>query len=379
MPDIADTEYQDEQSQEIEQDGLALELAVLAIIAARLGKVDKNTTYSDARLWLNADMEKIERLFYKYSTRMTKHSDSIMDEMAAHNDEWAKEFYAAKGIEQVKVKDSDTLGTILNNGKTDTNKGIKAIINTNVAGIVDNNGNFISLREGYIATINEVITAMTAGEATYQQAISKAVTRLSNYGLRVQYASGLKRELYAAVRTNVMDGYRQTMQDLRTQQGKEFGADGVEISTHGQCAPDHLPYQGRQYTNDEFEQLQRKLDRPIGGVNCRHITYPIVMGVSSKKYTSKQLAEIKKNSTRKVTFKGLDGKERTMTAYEATQYQRTVEATIRKQRMKQYIGDSAKVDTSKQKENISRLTKEYKRMSKEMGLSTRMERTKLPE
>lgn len=379
MADIADTEYQDEQSQDIEQDGLALELAVLAIIAARLGKVDKNTTYSDTRLWLNDDMEKIERLFDKYSTRITKDSDKILDEMASSNDEWAKEFYSAKGIEQVKVKDSDTLGTILNNGKTDANKGIKSIINTNVAGLVDNNGNFISLREGYISTIDEAITAMTAGEATYQQAISKAVTRLSNYGLRVQYASGLKRELYAAVRTNVMDGYRQTMQDLRTQQGKEFGADGVEISTHGQCAPDHLPYQGKQYTNDEFEQLQNKLDRPIGGVNCRHITYPIVMGVSSKKYTNKQLAEIKKNSTRKVTFKGLDGKERTMTAYEATQYQRTVEAAIRKQRMKQYIGDSAKVDTSKQKENISRLTKEYKRMSKEMGLSTRMERTKLPE
>lgn len=378
MADIADTEYQDEQSQDIEQDGLALELAVLAIIASRLGKVDKNTTYSDARLWLNADMEKIERLFDKYSIRMTKHSDSIMDEMAAKNDDWAKEFYAAKGIEQVKTKDSDALGIILGIGKEDTNKGIKAIINTNVAGLVDNNGNFISLREGYIATINEAITAMTAGEVTYQQAISKAVTRLSNYGLRVQYASGLKRELYAAVRTNVMDGYRQTMQDLRTQQGKEFGADGVEISTHGQCAPDHLPYQGRQYTNDEFEQLQRKLDRPIGGVNCRHITYPIVMGVSSKKYMNKQLAEIKKNSTRKVTFKGLDGKDRTMTAYEATQYQRTVEATIRKQRMKQYIGDSANADTSKQRENISRLTKEYKRMSKEMGLSTRMERTKLP-
>lgn len=379
MPDIADTEYQDEQSQDIEQDGLALELAVLAIIASRLGKVDKDTTYSDARLWLNADMEKIERLFDKYSARITKHSDAILDDMAAQNDEWAKEFYAAKGVEQVKTKDSDALGIILGIGKEDTNKGIKSIINTNVAGLIDNNGNFISLREGYIATINEAITAMTAGEATYQQAISKAVTRLSNYGLRVQYASGLKRELYAAVRTNVMDGYRQTMQDLRTQQGKEFGADGVEISTHGQCAPDHLPYQGRQYTNDEFEQLQRKLDRPIQGINCRHVVYPIVMGVSSKKYTNKQLAEIKKNSTRKVTFKGLDGKERTITAYEATQYQRTVEATIRKQRMKKYIGDSAMVDTAKINDNINRLTKEYRRMSKEMGLSTRMERTELPE
>lgn len=379
MADIADTEYQDEQSQTIEEDGLALELAVLAIIASRLGKVDKNTTYSDARLWLNDDMEKIERLFDKYSTRIMKHSDSIMNDMASQNDKWAEEFYAAKGIEQIKAKDSDTLGTILGIGTEDTTKGIKAIVNTSVAGLVDGKGNFIPLREGYIATINEAITAMTAGEATYQQAISKAVTRLSNYGLRVQYASGLKRELYAAVRTNVMDGYSQTMQDLRTQQGKEFGADGVEISTHGQCAPDHLPYQGRQYTNEEFDRLQKKLDRPIQGANCRHIVYPILIGVSSKKYTNKQLADIKKNSTRKVTFKGLDGIERTMTAYEATQYQRTVEATIRKQRMKQYIGDSAKVDTSRHRENISRLTREYKRMSEEMGLSTRIERTELPE
>lgn len=39
--------------------------------------------------------------------------------------------------------------------------------------------------------------------------------------------------------------------------GESFGADGIEISAH-------LPYQGKQFSNEEFEQLQQILKRPVG-------------------------------------------------------------------------------------------------------------------
>ena len=103
------------------------------------------------------------------------------------------------------------------------------------------------------------------------------------------YPSGSTRELYAAVSMNVMDGFRLTMQDIRDQQAQRFKADGIEVSAHGKCAEDHLPYQGRQYTKEEFERIQQRLRRPIGkGMNCRHMVTGVVLGVSSNAYTEEQ-------------------------------------------------------------------------------------------
>ena len=38
-----------------------------------------------------------------------------------------------------------------------------------------------------------------------------------------------------------------------------LGANGVEIDAHMLCAEDHLPYQGGQYSNEEFESIQNDL------------------------------------------------------------------------------------------------------------------------
>ena len=38
--------------------------------------------------------------------------------------------------------------------------------------------------------------------------------------------------------------------------GQKFGADGVELSAHAICAPDHLAVQGRQFSNEEFDKMQ---------------------------------------------------------------------------------------------------------------------------
>ncbi len=63
---------------------------------------------------------------------------------------------------------------------------------------------------------------------------------------------------------------------------KSAGADGIEISAHVLCAEDHLPYQGKQYSNKDFERIQASLDRPFGQWNCKHTMYPIILGVSDE-------------------------------------------------------------------------------------------------
>ena len=378
MPNIDDTEYQDEEANELDRDGYALELAVLSVVASRLGKVTESTTYSDSRVWLNSDISKIEKLLEKGAGIISKAADGIFDRMADANDDWAAKFFDRAGVEQVRTADNPWLSDILSTAKKNMGKNASALCNTSVVSLVTPDGEIRPIRDAYIDIVDSAITAMKAGEETYQQAIAKAVDNLASGGLRVQYASGVTRDLHTAVRTNIMDGYRDTMVELRQQQGKEFGANGVEVSAHSNCAPDHQDIQGRRFTNEKFERIQNGLRRPIGGSGCRHTVFPVIIGTSTKNYTSKELDEIRKRSNAKVTVTGLDGKERTMTRYEATQYQRRIETLIRKQRGRQQVSDEAgdSLTSKAAKDRAKKLTAEYKRISREAGLTTRMGRTK---
>lgn len=378
MADIEDTSYQDEEQQELDEDGLAIGLSVLLVIAARLRQISKSTTYAKAREWMAKDMQIIERYLEQGGDMLSKAADGIIDRMADENDRWASKFYERAGVDQTKHKDSPRMTEIVDAEKARNAKTAKSLCNTSVVGLVDSDGNFTPIRKAYIKTIEKAITAMQTSEQAYTQAIGEAVETLSKSGLRVRYASGRTMELYGAVRMNVMDGYRATMQELRTAQGDEFGADGVEVSAHGNCAKDHQDIQGRQFTKEAFERENRKLKRQIGTNNCRHIAFPVILGVSTRKYTSKELAEIKERSNRKVTVKGLDGKERTMTSYEATQYQRAIERSVRKQRARERIAKEAgSSDVEKAaRAEARRLMGEYRRISKEAGLVAQPERTR---
>ena len=95
-------------------------------------------------------------------------------------------------------------------------------------------------------------------------------------------------------------------------------------TVHAGCAPDHLRYQGRQFSKRQFEKLQGELERPIGEYNCRHIAFPIILGVSRPAHTEQELGRLEEMSTRKLEF---DGRE--YTQYEATQLQRKLETAMR--------------------------------------------------
>ena len=161
----------------------------------------------------------------------------------------------------------------------------------------------------------------------YASAVRQALKEAAADGLRVQYASGATRRLDSAVRMNVLDGIRQLNQDVTIQTGKEYGADGVELSAHRLCAEDHLPYQGRQFSLKEYERLQAQLERPIGMWNCRHFAFPIILGVSEPAHSPELLENYRRSSQERITIDGV-----TKTRYEWTQQQRKLETAVRRQK-----------------------------------------------
>lgn len=383
MVDPTSAEHQQDIEDALDVIGTGIELSVLLVIVERLAKSDGKTV-AEVFAEIPKDMARIERILEQGAEVYTAEVLHNLDVMADANDDWAKPFYEARKVEQVKHATNKVTGSVVKNAKTTAAKNVSAMCDTSVLGFAVPDGKgykCIGMKDAYKAVVRHAVTAMKQGESTYQTAVSRAVTALSNNGLRVMYPGGNTMELYAAVRMNVMDNYRQTLMEMREIQGDEFGADGYEVSAHEQCAPDHQPYQGQQYPKKIWEAVKYSPDsgRPlIDGANCKHTAYPIIMGISSPAYTKAQIAKMNASSERNVTYTGLDGSKRTSSRYEATQYQRTVERRCRQLDTREAL-DRARGDTeaaNKAKEERRATLAHYRSMSKEMGLTTREERTR---
>lgn len=359
----------------VESAATAVELAVLGVVAAALGSITASTTYAKMRAQEARDLKAIEQALKRGNKLLKAQSSKLLDNMADATDDWAAKYYTAASKKQIKAAQNANIKPTLDAGKKANDKAIDSLCRTSVMQIVSPDGELLPIAKAYRAHVDNAIRAIKSGDDVYQNAISKAVNDLASYGLRVRYESGATRELYAAVRTNVMDGYRTTMDGIRSTQGREFGADGVEVTAHGMCAPDHQPYQGRQYSKRDFDKLNATLERPlVTGANCHHSTFPVLLGVSSDKYTDKELQAIADRSNQEITFAGVGGQPITMTRYDATQYQRKVEGAIRQNNMAARLADSASASTDA-KRKARELTAYYKAMSKDSGLTTRIERT----
>lgn len=244
------------------------------------------------------------------------------------------------------------------------------------------------IAQTYQTVVDEAIQASQSGTIDYNTAMYRTLKQLNDSGIRyVTYQAESGRvhtqRLDTAVRRNLMDGIRAINQGVQDEVGKQFGADGKEITVHANSAPDHEPVQGHQFSNEEFAKLQDgkpfkdyagqkfgAIERAIGTLNCRHFTYSIVLGVTKPNYTPEQLEEfIRKNNEGYTTP---DGKH--MTMYECTQYQRKLETEVRKakdgQMMAKAAGNMKLVDYYQAR--ITKCTNQYKAFSQACGLSPKM-------
>ena len=190
----------------------------------------------------------------------------------------------------------------------------------------------------------------------------------------MEYESGYTRRLDSAVRQNVLDGISYVAQETAKAAGEEFGADGVELSAHSPCAPDHLPYQGRQYSKRDFEDLQASLKRPIGEWNCRHFPYPILLGISRPANSAGELLQMEKESTEPIEIEG-----KTYTRYECTQLQRKLETGLRYAKEERALYKAAGIPDLEREatEKIRILSNKYQEISEKAGLPTRAERLRI--
>lgn len=239
---------------------------------------------------------------------------------------------------------------------------------------------FQSIGDTYKSVMDEAIQSVVTGGVDYRTAMRRTLKQLSDSGIRrLSWDSGYTQRLDTAVRRNLLEGVRAIQQAVEDQLGEEIGADGKELSVHINSALDHEPFQGHQFTNDEWEKLQNSEDfmdvngirftgveRIIGMWNCRHVAKSIIIGFSKPLYTPEELQEFINDNHKGYTLP--NGKHLTM--YECTQIQRQMETKIRyakdAQLVMQESGDTMGARIAREK--VIQLTKEYRAFSNSCGL-----------
>lgn len=323
-----------------------------------------------------ADIDDLMAELSKLSGKSIKDIEKAFDLVAEENVAFAEVYAKAKNMEFVDYKNNDQLKRLVKGIAGETNATFKNISRAKAIGFVlkDENGNkiFKNLKKTYNDLIDEAVFNVTTGTSDYQSAMRGVMKQLADSGVKIHeekvgYKSGYNVRIDSAVRQNVLTGIRQVNLKVQKQVGRDFGADGVEISAHSPCAEDHLSIQGKQFSNKEFKKLNASLERPIGEYNCRHFVFSIVLGVNQPSYTNKMLNQMNRESQSIIEYK-----DKKYTAYEATQVQRKLETAIRKEKDRQIIarasGDKDGVGIAQS--NISVLTRKYNDFSKNAGLDT---------
>lgn len=366
----------------------ALELVLLDEICSRLRAADElnEVTVQDIKA-LRAqgiDLEEIERAIRKTTGISEQKLKKILDDVVKRNQQ-----YYTSVIDLAHITQPETLVSIEDTWAIyqQTKRDLRNITQS-MGFLVDAGRTMLSPAKAYQWALDNAVMQVQSGAINYNQAIKTAVKQLADSGLKVvDYESGHRDQIDVAARRAVMTGVSQICAKYTEQSAEYLETPYFEVSAHSGARDkpgpspwsSHKDWQGRVYSiraNDIYPSIYEVCGLGavdgLEGANCRHRRFPWVEGVSERTYTDEQLAHI--DDGLGCTF---DGK--TYTAYEATQMQRRIERTIRKQKRLKNAYSVAGLEEDATAANIKlrRLNAKYKEFSKAAGLPEQRERLKV--
>lgn len=353
---------------------------ILTEIAECLNQI-QDLTPSKARqlaqvLKYGGNYERILRKLTELTDMSLEDVEEIVEEVAKQNYQFAEQFYKYRNIDYIPYEKNIELQNQVKELAKITANSFFNISRTEALGFYteDLQGNRImqGLRSTYVNAIDEAVLSVSQGKSNVQENIYRICKDLGTNGVKsVEWSSGYHRRLDSQVRMNIMDSIRDISNTLQEQFGKEYGADGVEITVHENPAPDHQDMQGHQYSISQFNTLNNSLKRHISECNCYHRTFYIVLGVSLPLYTESQLKGILEANRDGFEFEG-----KHYTNYEGAQLQRRLETAIRKQKDIRKMAQITNNDKLKTESNtkINQLLVKYNELNKISNLKPKIAR-----
>lgn len=330
------------------------------------------------------DLEEIERAIRKTTGISEQKLKKILDDVVKRNQQ-----YYTSVIDLEHITQPETLVSIEDTWAIyqQTKRDLRNITQS-MDFLVDAGRTMLPPAKAYQWALDNAVMQVQSGAINYKQAIKTAVKQLADSGLKiVDYEGGHRDQIDVAARRAVMTGVSQICAKYTEQSAEYLETPYFEVSAHSGARDkpgpspwsSHKDWQGRVYSiraNDIYPSIYEVCGLGavdgLEGANCRHRRFPWVEGVSERTYTDEQLAHI--DDGLGCTF---DGK--TYTAYEATQMQRRIERTIRKQKRLKNAYSVAGLEEDATAANIKlrRLNAKYKAFSAAAGLPEQRERMKV--
>lgn len=340
------------------------------------------------------DYDKIVKKISEVTNLNVKEIYKIFEEVAKNDYAFARQFYEYRNKKYIPWEENDILQNQVKAIADVTIKEYRNIMRT-LAFSKKVNGKVVytELSKAYQNIMDEAILNIAQGKDTFQNQMYKSIKELGESGIRtIDFESGRSMRLDSAVRMHLKAGIRNLHNEIQKNIGEEFGADGIEVSVHLNPAPDHEKVQGRQFSNEEFDNFQNdrraisydgivfeaefngRDRRSISQYNCYHNVFSIILGVNKPQYSNKELQEIIENNNKGFEF---DGQH--YTNYEGTQLQRQIELAIRKEKDKQILARASGEDdlVGESQKKITQLTRKYRELSVASGLPTKMDRMRV--
>lgn len=359
---------------------------VLSIMVNRIKHIGTLSATDAGRLSIllkNQDLKQIEKALSDATKLSIKQIDSIIEESAKYNDDLSAKLYKARNMQAATFKTDLSLISATQVARKNI---VDSVVNLSKTTGFMINGKMTSVAKTYNYAINRAVFETQQGLFDFNTSLRSVIKELAESGIRtVDFESGYSRRLDSQARLNLHEGISRLNTEYRQMQGDQFGADGIELSAHALSEPIHGMYQGKQYSNKEFEQIQNSLQRKFFTNNCRHSSYPIILGISEPAYSDKELQQYKDNSNKQVEYttkqKDSNGNyiKKTIPKYQATQVLRKTEVEIRRlkdiKNQFDIVNDKGMIQEYNKK--ISSKTKYYKQIASETGLETKMDRVRV--
>ena len=337
-------------------------------IAERVSEAGQLTSTAAYQTWtiqkLGVSQKELKRELKKLLGLTSKEIQQMFDQAARTG--YANDIQRLGESGALSFEENTALQQIVDSSVKLANDDFENI--TQTMGFIGPDGRFHELTSAYQSSCDYAFEKVANGAQDYASAVRDATRELAKHGIRVMdYETGVNTSLEAAVRRNIMGGLGLMNEQITQQNHDDLGCDGWEISAHGGSAPDHEPYQGKQYSDEEYKRLNNSLVRRIGTLNCGHTAMSIILGVHEPQYTKEELEAFRQQNEEGITYNG-----KHYTLYEATQRQRNLESAIRNRKHRilidEKLGDKDALQTDQIR--LQLLKQEYSRFSKAADLPT---------
>lgn len=310
---------------------------ILRDIARRIAKGAKITDTAEYQLYrarsLGLSTDEIAAKIAEINGSSAAEINRLIREAAAQSDEFDRKMLGADKGAAIPLEENAQLQKLISAQIAETAGKCENL--TNTMGFADHDflGRvyYLSMTDMYRQEMDSAHMKVATGATDYMTAIRQACNKLAASGVRtIDYESGRSDRIEVAARRALLTSVAHVTHRISEQNGEELGADGWEMSAHSGSRPSHAVYQGRQYTQEQYERIIKPL---ISEPNCRHDVFPIILGVSEPVYTEEELKNIDQSP---FTYEG-----RKYTAYEASQQMRKMERAMRKQKDRCIVADAA--------------------------------------